>query len=160
MNFKARTLKKNSFIVGFGRGAQVGEASFLEVKLRPKRRRWRIIFIWYASGPGISPTLVFGRRRSVLFTMRSKIVRRLPSWQRSGVVSQQRLRFRRLTLVKHVPNLRFEHVSNPIFSLFFQTFESHLRVTRRNFKTKLQAEISDGIENFLAENQATCNHHT
>ena len=28
MNFKARTLKKNSFIFGFGRGAQVGKASF------------------------------------------------------------------------------------------------------------------------------------
>ena len=28
MNFKPRTLKKNSFIFGFGRGAQVGEASF------------------------------------------------------------------------------------------------------------------------------------
>ena len=40
MNFKARTLKKNSFIFGFGRGAQVGEASFLEVNLRRKRRRW------------------------------------------------------------------------------------------------------------------------
>ena len=34
MNFKARTLKKNSLIFGFGRGAQVGEASFLEMNLR------------------------------------------------------------------------------------------------------------------------------
>ena len=92
--------------------------------------------------------------------MRNKIVRRLPSWQRSGVVSQQRLRLRRLTLVKHVPKLRSEPVSNHTFSLFFQTFESHLRVTHRNFQSKLQAEISDGIENFLAENQATCKHHT
>ena len=40
MSFKARTLKKNSFIFGFGRGAQVGEASSLEVNLRRKGRRW------------------------------------------------------------------------------------------------------------------------
>ena len=44
MNFKARTLKKNSFIFGFGRGAQVGEASFLEVNLRRERRRWAYHF--------------------------------------------------------------------------------------------------------------------
>ena len=44
MNFKARTLKKNSFIFGFGRGAQVGKASFLEVNLRRKRRRWAYHF--------------------------------------------------------------------------------------------------------------------
>ena len=28
------------------------------------------------------------------------------------------------------------------------SFESHFRVTRRNFQTKLQAKISDGIENY------------
>ena len=44
MNFKARTLTKNSSIFGFGRGAQVGEASFLEVNLRRKRRRWAYHF--------------------------------------------------------------------------------------------------------------------
>ena len=47
-------------------------------------------------------------------TMRSKIVRRLPSWQRSGVVSQQCLRLRRLTLVNRVPKLRLE----PVWFLF------------------------------------------
>ena len=45
------------------------------------------------------------------YDMRNKIVRRLPSWQRSGVVSQQRLRLRRLPLVKRVRKLRFEPVS-------------------------------------------------
>ena len=51
--------------------------------------------------------------------MRDKIVRRLPSWQRPGVVSQQRFRLRRLTLVKRVPKLRFESFCFiPIFSLF------------------------------------------
>ena len=44
MNFKARTLKKNNFIFGFGRGAQVGKAPFLEVNLRRKRRRWAYHF--------------------------------------------------------------------------------------------------------------------
>ena len=44
MNFKARTLKKNSFILWFGRGAQVVEASFLEANLRRKRRRWAYQF--------------------------------------------------------------------------------------------------------------------
>ena len=44
MNFKARTLKKNSFNFGFGRGAQVGEASCLEVNLRRKRPRWAYHF--------------------------------------------------------------------------------------------------------------------
>ena len=42
------------------------------------------------------------------YDMRDKIVRRLPSWQRSGVVSQQRLRLRRLTLVKRIHKLSFE----------------------------------------------------
>ena len=44
MNFKARILKKNSFIFEFGKGAQVGEASFLEVNLRRNRRRWAYHF--------------------------------------------------------------------------------------------------------------------
>ena len=44
--------------------------------------------------------------------MRSKIVRRLHSWQRSGVVLQQRLRVRRIdNLVKGLPKLRSEPVS-------------------------------------------------
>ena len=46
------------------------------------------------------------------YDMRDKIVRRLPSWQRPGVVSQQRLRLRRFdSTVKRVPKLRFEPVS-------------------------------------------------
>ena len=40
MKFKARTLKENIFIFGFGGVAQVGKVSFLEVNLRCKRRRW------------------------------------------------------------------------------------------------------------------------
>ena len=34
--------------------------------------------------------------------------------------------------------------------MFFQTFESHLRVTHRNFQANLQAEISDKQQNFLS----------
>ena len=45
------------------------------------------------------------------YDMRDKRERRQPSWQRSGVVSQQRLRLRRLTFVKSVPKLRFEPVA-------------------------------------------------
>ena len=52
------------------------------------------------------------------YDMRDKIVRRLPSWQRSGVVSQQRLRLRRLTLVKRIPKLRFESVSFQFLACF------------------------------------------
>ena len=44
MNFRARTLKRNSFIFGFRRVAQVGEASFLEVNLWRNRRRWAYHF--------------------------------------------------------------------------------------------------------------------
>ena len=36
------------------------------------------------------------------YDMRNKIVRRRPSWKLSGVVSKQRLRLRRLTLVKRM----------------------------------------------------------
>eukprot|EP00493_Phyllostaurus_siculus_P004539 UN04560 len=43
--------------------------------------------------------------------MRNKIVRRLHSWQQSGVVSRHQLRLKRWTLVKRLPKLRFEHVS-------------------------------------------------
>ena len=81
----------------------------------------RIIFIWYASGPGIPSTLGFGRKRSIFLTMRSKIVRRLPSWQRSGVVSQQRLRLRRFdSLIKRSSKLRSEPVSFLFLVCFFK----------------------------------------
>ena len=70
----------------------------------------RNVFSWCASGPGIPPTLNL-EEGEAFYDMREKIVRRLPSWQRPGVVSQQRLRLTRLTLVKRIPKLRFEPVS-------------------------------------------------
>ena len=47
MNLKACTFERLAFIsLGFGRGAQVGKTSFLEVEfiLRRKRRRWAYSF--------------------------------------------------------------------------------------------------------------------
>ena len=75
------------------------------------------IFSWRASSPGIPPTLDLGEGEA-FYDMRDKIVRRLPSSQRSGVGSQQRLRLRRLNLVKRIPKLRFEFVSL-LFQLVF-----------------------------------------
>ena len=103
MKFEERSLKiefeeKRAFF-RVNRGAQVGKSSFGSEFWR-KRQRW-IYCLLYASGPGIPPTFGLGRR----------LVRRLPSWQRPGVVSQQRLWVRRLTLVNRVPKLRFEPVS-------------------------------------------------
>ena len=77
MNLKTCIFERLAFIsLGFGRGAQVGKPSLLEVEfiLRRKRRRWTYsFFIWYASGPGIPPKpSIFGRRRRIFFTMRSK----------------------------------------------------------------------------------------
>merc|ERR1711951_285195 len=112
MKFKARTLKKNNFILGLVEALKSGKLHFWNLIYGASVDVGRIIFIWYASGPGIPPTLGFGRRQSIFLTMRSKIVRRLPSWQRPGVVSQQRLRLRRFdSLVKRSPKLRFGPVS-------------------------------------------------
>ena len=112
MNFKARTLNKNSFIFGFGRGAQVGKVSFWEVNLRRKRRHWAYHFYFVHFRPWDPTNPRFWKKTKHFLTMWSKIVRRLPSWQRSGVVSQQRLRLRRFdSLVKRSPKLRSEPVS-------------------------------------------------
>ena len=52
------------------------------------------------------------KTKNVFLQCEAKIVRRLPSRQRSGVVSQQRLRPRLFdSAVKYSPKLRFEHVS-------------------------------------------------
>ena len=55
--------------------------------------------------------------------MQNKIVRRQPSWQRLGFVSQQRLRLRCLTLVKRIPKLRFESVSFPFLACFSKSVD-------------------------------------
>ena len=60
MNLKACTFERLAFIsLGFGRGAQVGKTSLLEVEFKRGASVdvGRIqFFIWYASGPGIPPT--------------------------------------------------------------------------------------------------------
>ena len=118
MNLKACTFERLAFIsLGFDRGAQVGKTSLLEVEfiLRRKRRRWAYsFFIWYSSGPGISPKPLDLWKMTTHFFLpcEAKIVRRHTSRQRSGVASQQRLRPRRFdNTVKRVPELRFEPVS-------------------------------------------------
>ena len=115
MNFKACTRERPALIsLGFGRGAEVGKTSFLEVEFiyGASVDVARIhFFIWYASGPGIPPKpSTFGRRRSNYFLQcEAKIVRRHTSRQRSSVASQQRLRSIRFdSTVKRVPKLRFE----------------------------------------------------
>ena len=106
MNFKACTCERLALIFGFGRGAQVGAYHFYLVRSRP----------WDPTNPR------FWKKTKHFLTMRSKIVRRLPSWQRSGVVSQQRLRLRRFdSLVKRSTKLRSELVS----FLFLVCFSIH-----------------------------------
>ena len=73
MNLKARTSKKNSFIFGFGRGAQVGKASFLEVYLRRKRRRWAYHFHLVRFRPWDSAKPRIWKKTEHFLTMRSKI---------------------------------------------------------------------------------------
>ena len=59
MNLKACTFERLAFIsLGFGRGAQVGKTSLLEVEFiyGASVDVGRIhFFIWYASSPGIPP---------------------------------------------------------------------------------------------------------
>ena len=150
MNFKARTLKKNSFIFGFGRGAQVGKASFLEVNLRRKRRRWAYHFYLVRFRPWDPTNPRFWKKTEHFFlTMRSKIVRRLPSWQRSGVLSQQRLRLRRLTLVKRIHKLRFESVSF-LFLVCFSIFLSRMTLINFNYSAdhKKKTILGMRLKNF------------
>ena len=59
MNFKACPFEKLILIFGFGRGASVDVG--------------RIIFIWYASGPGIPPKpSILEEDVAFVFTMRSQ----------------------------------------------------------------------------------------
>ena len=77
MNLKTCTFERLVFIsLGFGRGAQVGKISILEVEFiyGASVDVGRIqFFIWYTSGAGIQPKpSIFGRRRRNFFTMRSE----------------------------------------------------------------------------------------
>ena len=63
--------------LGFGRGAQVGKTSLLEVEFIFSAQASTLgvfnFFSWYASGLGIPPKpSIFRRRRRIFFTMRSK----------------------------------------------------------------------------------------
>ena len=108
-------MKKSELFLGIGRGAQVENLHF-EVNFGARVDVGRIFF-------GSPPTLDL-EEGEAFYDMRNKIVRRLPSWQRSGVVSQQRLRLRRLTLVSCVPKFRFEPVSFLFLACFSIQFMS------------------------------------
>ena len=78
MNLKACTFERLAFIsLGFGRGAQVGKTSLLEVEFISTAQASTLgvfnFFNCYASGPGILPKpSIFARRRRIFFTMRSE----------------------------------------------------------------------------------------
>ena len=74
MNFKACTFERLALIFGFGRGAQVGKTSLLKVNLYGASVDvGRIIFIWYASGPGIPPKpSILEEDVAFVLTMRSQ----------------------------------------------------------------------------------------
>ena len=74
MNFKARTLKINSFILGFGRGAQVGKASFLEVNLRRKRRRWAYHFYLVRFRPWDPTNPRFWKKTEAFFSQSDRVI--------------------------------------------------------------------------------------
>ena len=78
MNLKACTFERLAFIsLGFGRGAQVGKTSLLEVEFIFTAQASTLgvfnFLIWYASGPGIQPeTLDLWKQTPHFFTMRSE----------------------------------------------------------------------------------------
>ena len=76
--------KASSFRVG--RGGCLSRESSLGSEFLRKRWRWAY-FLWYASGPGIPPTLDL-EEGEALYDKRNKMVRQPPFWQRYGVVSQ------------------------------------------------------------------------
>ena len=73
MNLKACTFERLAFIsLGFGRGAQVGKTSLLEVELISTAQASKLgvfnFFIWYASGPAIlTKTLDFLEEDAAFF---------------------------------------------------------------------------------------------
>ena len=77
MNLKACTFERLAFIsLGFGRGAQVGKTSLLEVGfiLRRKRRRWAYSIFYLVRFRPWDPTktLDLSKKTPYFFTMRSE----------------------------------------------------------------------------------------
>ena len=93
-----------------GRGAFKSRKSSFRSEFWRKRRHWAYFFHGALQALGSHQPSIL-EEGEAFYDMRNKIVRRLPSWQRVVVVSQQRLRLRRLTLVKRISKLRFESVS-------------------------------------------------
>ena len=104
-----------------GRGAQA-ENLHLEVNFGASIDVGRIFYGTLQALGSHQPSI--WEEGEAFYNMRSKIMRRLPSWQRSGVVSQQRLRLRRFDrLVKSSPKLMFEPVPF-LFLVCFSTASS------------------------------------
>ena len=106
VQFEDRIWRKASFF-WIGKGAQVGNLH-LEVNFGASVDVGRI-FYGTLQARGSHQTSIWEEGKT-FYDMWNKVVRQIPSWQRSSV-SQQRLRLRRLTLVKRAPKLRFEPVS-------------------------------------------------
>ena len=115
MNFKACTFESLALIFGFGRGAQVGKTSLLEVNLYGASVNVGRTHFLFGTLQALEyhQNLRFWKKTKLFLTMRSQvIVRRQLSRQRSGVVSQQCLHPRRFdSTVKRVSKLTFEPVS-------------------------------------------------
>ena len=116
MNLKACTFERLAFIsLGFGRGAQVGKTSLLEVNLYGASvdvGRIHFLFgMFQALGSHQNPRYL-EEDDEFFLQCEVKIMRRLFSRQRSGGVSQQRLRPTRFdSTVKRIPKLKFEPIS-------------------------------------------------
>ena len=108
MNLKACAFERLAFISsGFGefKGAQVGKTSLVEMNLlRRKRRHWAYSFFHLVRFRPWDPTKTFDlwKKTAHFFTMRSEDSEMTPPRQRAGVLSQQRLRPRRLTTPSNV----------------------------------------------------------
>ena len=114
--------------MGFGRGAQVGKTSLLEVNLYGASVDVGRIHSLFGTGTlqalqSHQTPQYLEEDEAFLLQSEAKIVRRHTSGQRFGVVSQQRLRPRSFdSTVKRVPKLRFEPVSFLFFVCFSTVF--------------------------------------
>ena len=116
MNFEACSFGRLALIsLEFGRVAEVGKTSLLEVNLLWRKRRRCSYSFLFGTLQAMGSHLILRyleEDEAFFFQCEAKIVRRHTSRQRPGVASQQRLRPRHFdSTVKRVPKLRFEPVS-------------------------------------------------
>ena len=91
---------------------------------------------------------------------RQRTVKRLPLWQRSGVVSQQLLRLRRLTFVKRVPKSRFEFVSFLFLGCFSINCKTLVAVGKKLINTRPEIHAHNPnarqIKTFVNQQKCRC----